>query len=1080
MAFPVSQLPLRVKIAPGADPNLSPGSWPKWVDISADVRFGPNDRVEFSDGRASEDTDVDTRRMSLTLDNRAHNDGRVAGRYIAGNPLSPYNGRLAKNTPIYAGLEVVTDSFDRSVTDGWGSPDGDQFDGLTWTVETTAAPFDVDGSTATVVRATADNVLARAVLTNGDAQDVYGEATFSCSAVVTGDDMRACVLARYTGFNDNWYLLYIGFNAAGVLALEIGRRLDGSYDVVAGTTLDLTYGANDEIRLAWQVVGATVCMKAWDPAGDEPDSWDLSFEDTEVVEGAGNGIGVWRTSGNTNVGSLTVTVDDYLLEAIEFPGYVRDWPARWDLSGNNAVVPIQCVGALDRIRQGDRGSAVVLSPLYRQLSGYEAALYLPLEDESSAVRPANAAQGGVGGYFDGSVSAGVSSDLPGAARVVQFGSDSDRIRGYPRQDLAKGTGFSCLYLLKFDALPGSAHDMIIVATNTTATADRWVIRFDGATINIRAFRRSDSVDIVPASPVLYGLDPTQWFAVELRLEVSGANTNWRLGWTQVGTNGFYFNSGSYASTTVPYVTSTDARSNSDFVGCQLAHHWVGQNTLPYFSQTFADVWAGFPNESASDRFGRILTEAGIPGFVEPGDSEPCGPQEIDTSLAILKSTQDADQGVMYEGGWGQAYRPRSKRYQRTVTLTLDADDGALAEPPAGDLDRPGIVNDVSISRRGGAQGVRYSDEEHVAREGRYPQAPTVNIAEDSRLIQHAAWMVFVGTRPGYRWPRINLDLARKPEFVNDWRGRPFGARLQVTNEPVQIVGQAPDVIVEGQTTVWGPHTWQVAANCSDAAAWEIPALDDDDMRVDSDNTELVDAIDADDLSFVGQVVLGKRWTVDPDEFPMTLGIFEAGCWTGEHVTVRAISMPGSVALTDGGFEDGVADWSPTGGSLVQSLAQAHAGTYSALLTVSGSPSQAYFRPLAAVAAPVAVGTDYTVRMWVRCSVSRNVFAAIDWYDSGLNYLSTSGATVAVTADTWTELTATATAPASAAFAGYGPTMSSSPANGTLLYVDELDLLDELVTDEQRFYVSARAVNGVEMSHAAGARIGLARPVYLAL
>jgi hypothetical protein len=895
MTFPATELPIRVKIAPGADPNLTPADWPNWVNISQDVRLGTSDRIEFSDGRTSEDTDVDASRMRLTLDNGAHDDGRVAGRYVVGNPLSPYYGLLTRNTPIYAGLEIASDSFARSFTDGWDAPDGAQFEEISWTVTSQADHYDVNGSAGTrVLDAPSDNVLRRATLTNGDAYNVTGRVTFATSAVTTGGPLVVGVTARWADGN-NFYLLELQFNASGELALGISRQREGAFNSLGVLTIAETYTANEEITFAWQLVGATISLKAWAAAGTEPDGWQHSVTDDEVIEGAQNAIVFWRKTAVTNPGTITISVKDYVLEHIEFAGFVRDWPARWDITGNNAFVPIECAGILDRLRVADRGSKVVQSPLYRQLSSYESALYLPLEDESSAVRPANAAAGGVGGYFDGSVSAGVTSDLPGAARVIQFGSDVDRLRGYPRQDLAKGTGFSALWLLKFDQLPGSAHDMIIVATNTGATADRWVIRFDAASINIRGFRASDLVDIVPASPVLYGLNPLEWFAVELRLSVSGGTTTWRIGWTQVGTSGFIFNSGTYASSTIPFVTSTDVRANSDFVGAQISHHWVGQNTLPFFSQTFADVWAGFPNETSRERFARILSEAGIAGYVEPGDSEEQGPQEIDTSLAILRSSQNADQGIMYESGWGAALRPRANRYQRTVTLELDAADGALAVPPEGGLDRPGIVNDVSISRLNGAQNVRYSDEEHVAREGRYPQAPTVNIADDDRLLTHASWLVFQGARPGYRWPRISVNLARNTGYINAWRSRPYGARLQVVNEPAHIVGQAPDVIVEGQTTTWGKFTWAVDANCSDATGWEHPTIEDDSgPRFDTDGSELDAGIDSDDMSFTVDVTAGLAWVDSatyPDEFPMELAI------NGEVIRVSACTAPAGTLQT---------------------------------------------------------------------------------------------------------------------------------------------------------------------------------------
>lgn len=885
-------LPVWVKIAPGADPNLTPAAWPNWVRITDDVRMTASDRIEITEGRGSEDSDLETATFRCSLENGSK-DGRVPGRYVMGNPLSPYPG-LARNTPLCAGLTLATDGFSVPVVNGWGSPDGPKFDDMSWSISGPAADWDVASGVGTHAHAApADNTLYRAMLVGGDSYDVYGEATFSTSHVSEGGSMSAGAVARYAD-TSNMYLLQLRFFTVGVINLRISRVQGGVFTDLAQLATSVVYSANERIRLAWQVVGSSLAVKAWEESGTEPDAWMLTAEDTELVEGSRNGLFSWRTSGNTNATTLTVSADDYLLEHVEFAGFVNEWPVNFlDLTGNNAVVPLTASGILARVRASDRGSRVVQSPLFRQLSGRTSAGYLPLEDLSGTVSAANATPGGRPGILT-DCTAGVESDLPGAARVVKFNSDTSRIVMYPRQDLAKGTGFSFMWLMKFDSLPGSAADMITVATNTGSTVDRWAIRFDGATVNLRGYRRSTMTDVVTPASVFYSLDVTEWFAMELRLEVSGANTNWRLMWARVGAESYFSTNGSYAGTTVPYVTSIDFRSASPFTGAEFSHMWTGQNTLPFFSTTFLAVWSGFVGESDIDRWVRILEEAGISGYAESGTGQELGAQEIASALDIFRSIELAGQGRMFESGWGLAYRPRDNRYSRPVTLELDAADGGLGAQPTGLGDDSALVNDVTISRTGGAQGVRWTDEDHVAREGRYAQAPTVNIERDDRLLLHASWMVFLGTRPGYRWPRMVLNLMRRPDFSNDWTGRYPGARLQVTNAPAQLVGQAPDVIVEGTRTSWWHNEWIVEANCSNAAPWESPTLDDDDVRLDSDLSELDAAIDADDMSFVIDVVEGEPWITTagyPAEFPLDLMI------NGEVITVSGIGAPAGTLQT---------------------------------------------------------------------------------------------------------------------------------------------------------------------------------------
>jgi len=141
---------------------------------------------------------------------------------------------------------------------------------------------------------------------------------------------------------------------------------------------------------------------------------------------------------------------------------------------------------------------------------------------------------------------------------------------------------------------------------------------------------------------------------------------------------------------------------------------------------------------------------------------------------------------------------------------------------------------------------------------------------------------------------------------------------------------------------------------------------------------------------------------------------------------------------DGTFETGVANWTPTSATFAQSSVQAHSGTKSGLLTVTGTPAQAFVRPTLAASAPVTVGTSYTASGWLY-SAAGYAFTnfAIDWYTSGGVFLSTSsGSNVALPAGQWMFCTVTGTAPATAAFGEYGPSITGTPPAGTAVFLDE--------------------------------------------
>lgn len=164
-----------------------------------------------------------------------------------------------------------------------------------------------------------------------------------------------------------------------------------------------------------------------------------------------------------------------------------------------------------------------------------------------------------------------------------------------------------------------------------------------------------------------------------------------------------------------------------------------------------------------------------------------------------------------------------------------------------------------------------------------------------------------------------------------------------------------------------------------------------------------------------------------------------------------MSDTGLLSIADGSFETGVAAWTAVGGAVTQSSAQAFAGTYSALLTVSGSPVQSYIRAYDPSAIPCTPGYRYRITARVRSAVTLTVNLAIDWFDAGGNYLTTTASAQSLAAGAWEARELTGTAPAGAASFAYGPSITGSPANGSLLYIDDLNAWRPITVIDQDVY-----------------------------
>lgn len=159
-------------------------------------------------------------------------------------------------------------------------------------------------------------------------------------------------------------------------------------------------------------------------------------------------------------------------------------------------------------------------------------------------------------------------------------------------------------------------------------------------------------------------------------------------------------------------------------------------------------------------------------------------------------------------------------------------------------------------------------------------------------------------------------------------------------------------------------------------------------------------------------------------------------WIGAEVPKPVSGVGG-----DPGFESGsTAPWSPSGGTLtVLTGASPKHGTYFGRLTATGGTEARIEMGYDAPAVPL---KQYTIAGWLRSPVSLAAGGAMlrmRWYN-GLTSLSTSDfAAPALSANVWTPVIGTATAPASTTSVARQAALPGTPAAGAILDMDSLQV-----------------------------------------
>lgn len=917
-----TDLPIEIWAALGADPNTVTGG-EVWTDLTD--RLEPNP-IPIRRGATAGGT---TSPGSATL-HLGNDDGALT-------PLraqSEYHPHVVVGTPVWVALRRVEDSFGRSASNGWGTAES----GQVWsTANGSASDYSVSGGEGRIAHTTL-NVLRRVRLPVS-MLDSHHLVDASTSALITGAALVTGVIARHDPAAVDYYWARTEFNAGSTTVMLKVTRVRGGVltDLGSvGAVPGLSYAANVPLRTRVSVVGNRISMKVWTASGSEPAGWQLDVIDSDPLTAPG-GVGVqsWLIAGNTNVGTVTASHDNYTVRADLMNGFADSWQPQFipGADGVSSVVRVTVSGILRRLGQGK----VPLSAATGYLVGTEPIFYHPMEDGADATQAASGlpdgipmqVRRGVMDFTDDAPpgAAGSAHPLPSAQNALIgtiAGADTTgfQIGVWTKAEIVEFVADLEGYYIPWEVRTSTGQIFRLVMQHQAAVAIGV-----GHYTSEEATTATNFISLDDPEPHQdYGVTG-DWIHVQFLAQQNGANADVFL-----YVDGELVDSATWTSLTLGApirVNAIGAFAGSDPSGISnnIRDIWISQLVLHDFANFQVvqhDAGLGFPFESASDRMERVAAERGVRIDVHPGDSEPLGPQPVGGLLDVVRDAELADMGILYERGWGLAYRPRSTRYNQDPALVVD-----LAPPNmysqetrpesvvAPTYDDRGIRNDVTVSRRDGSSA-RVVDAGHAARHGTYDDSVELGVATDAVLPYHAGWRVHLGTWEEMRYPGIPVDLAGNPDLIDAWLNLLPGDRAQQVNVPSPHPGYV-DQVADGMSHTIRQRDWSGQVVGTPAGPWTAGVVEDDSLgRADTDGSRWVGSVDAgSDTSERVLVTAGDPWittATHPSQFPLT--ILSAGVELSVTgiATVARDTFTRSVAAGSWGSATTGQTWSVNSGS----------------------------------------------------------------------------------------------------------------------------------------------------------------------
>ncbi|WP_097865956.1 hypothetical protein [Streptomyces sp. rh34] len=878
-----------------------------WTDVTDDVKGGAE--LVHTRGRSGEGARVDRASVNLTLKS-------PDGRYYPRHPMSPYYGRLGRNTPMrhlanvapvslrvgdtaagrlstpdHSSLDITGDldlrvdaAYDVWLAAGdplevmakWQSTGNQRSWLLTLWRSRVLLYWSTDGSATTSKSSTAiparpgQRVAIRATLdvNNGAAGHTV---TFYTAPTIAGPWTVLGAPVITTGTTSLF---------SGSAPVELGDDSGSAFALAAGNVFAA------EIRNG---IGGTVVAN--------PDLTAQTVGATAFTDAAGR---TWSTAGGAEITSHRTRA------VVEVP----TWAPRWTVGGADMDVALQGAGILRRLSQGAKA---LESTLRRRVPSYSPLAYWPMEDQSGATAAYSPIQGVAPLRVTG-VSFGQDASLAGSSALPTIEAGGRMVGAVPAP-VGASTQWSVHMVYTLDGTP-PATDGEFLAWRTSGTVRRWRLLQRTGVGTIEGYNAAGDLVVnqtvaVDDDDVLAG-----WNRYQFRVSQSGGTVSWRLSWINISGDAGGF--GSTYSGTAGRVTQIETTVGASVDGLRVGH-------LAVFPVELTDAYSladhGFTGETAGARALRLTTEEGLPLALvgSATDTPPMGPQRPDTLLNLLLECEASDGGILYEDRerLGLVYRARTTLYNQAPALTLAYSQ--IVQPFEPVDDDTHIRNDVTRSRSGGSS-VRLVQEAGPlsvlpppAGVGMYDEAVELSLAADYQLDDVAAWALHLGTWDEARYKQVRILLHKHPELIEAAAALDVGDLVRITDLPTYLPPGPVDLMVEGYRETLSNLSWELTMNCSPAGPWQVGVVEDPVLgRADTDGTELAVAVTDAATMWPVTVTAGPAWITTaefPDQFPFDV---TAG---GEQATVTAIGVHDTFSRSEAGGW-GTADvggaWSATG------------------------------------------------------------------------------------------------------------------------------------------------------------------------
>ncbi|HEY5879137.1 MAG TPA: hypothetical protein VIU11_09505, partial [Nakamurella sp.] len=485
-----------------------------------------------------------------------------------------------------------------------------------------------------------------------------------------------------------------------------------------------------------------------------------------------------------------------------FLGYADGFTPGWStvplrtadgrIQRGDAVVRVSASGILRRLGQGDPPQ---ISPMRRALTTAQGVVaYWPCEDEEGSTRIASALPEHPAMDFSGRLHGGSNPGLPaatprlGQSRVFDCSlplpliSDSEWYGTVPEH-----TGTSVIQLRFLVDVPaaGSNDSAVLIGLISTGNPSFWELRYkSGGVVNIRAWRYFTGPPVLDQD-VSFNLDGRRG-QFGLTLTQNGGAVDYLADFLEVGASGAGVYSGSVSSSTLGKAVRVQTATDGGHMDVTLGHIVV-RNVARNAAENirYLNAWRG---ENVGERLLRLVTE-NVLWYVQLDGpvlnvavTDLMGPQPAGTLLDLLRTCEDCDQGILWDGiNPGATYTTKRYRESRPAALTLDATASQVGLPFEPVHDDAYRVNRAAASRRGGSNAVYADTTGPLGSDivGRYDDTLTTDVIADAALVQYAAWMVHQGTCEGYRYPQLSLNLTAAPHLLDEWLTVVPGDRVDV-------------------------------------------------------------------------------------------------------------------------------------------------------------------------------------------------------------------------------------------------------------------------------------------------------------